>query len=53
MSLAAQVRYRVLPGPVMPTAGFGRRMRLLSDGVHKALLPAGETTILGRIMEAG
>jgi NDP-sugar pyrophosphorylase family protein len=37
---------------VILTAGFGRRMRPLSDRAHKALLPIGETTILGRIMDA-
>ena len=37
---------------VILTAGFGRRMRPLSDRTHKALLPIGETTILGRIMDA-
>ena len=32
-------------------AGFGRRMRPLSDTTHKALLPVGDSTILGRIVD--
>ena len=37
---------------VVLTAGYGRRMRPLSDYRHKALLSIGGTTILGRIMDA-
>jgi histidinol-phosphate/aromatic aminotransferase/cobyric acid decarboxylase-like protein/choline kinase len=37
---------------VILAAGFGRRMRPLSDKEHKALLPVGNATILGRIMDA-
>jgi histidinol-phosphate/aromatic aminotransferase/cobyric acid decarboxylase-like protein/choline kinase len=37
---------------VILAAGLGRRMRPLSDREHKALLKVGETTILGRIMDA-
>jgi histidinol-phosphate/aromatic aminotransferase/cobyric acid decarboxylase-like protein/choline kinase len=44
------------PGPdlqaIILAAGIGRRMRPLSDRSHKALLPVGDTTILGRIMDA-
>lgn len=32
-------------------AGYGRRMRPLSDRTHKALLPIGSTTILARIVD--
>lgn len=34
------------------TAGCGRRMQPLSDGTHKALMPIGGTTILGRLVES-
>jgi histidinol-phosphate/aromatic aminotransferase/cobyric acid decarboxylase-like protein/choline kinase len=37
---------------VVLAAGYGRRMRPLSDSCHKALLPLGGTTILGRIMDS-
>src|SRR5579872_1251513 len=37
---------------VILAAGYGRRMRPLSDLRHKALLPIGGTTILGRIVDA-
>jgi hypothetical protein len=44
------------PGPdlqaIILAAGVGRRMRPLSDRSHRALLPVGNTTILGRIMDA-
>ncbi len=36
---------------VILAAGYGRRMAPLSDDCHKALLPVGGTTILGRIMD--
>jgi histidinol-phosphate/aromatic aminotransferase/cobyric acid decarboxylase-like protein/choline kinase len=36
---------------VILAAGYGRRMSPLSDSCHKALLPVGGTTILGRIMD--
>jgi histidinol-phosphate/aromatic aminotransferase/cobyric acid decarboxylase-like protein/choline kinase len=36
---------------VILAAGYGRRMRPLSDACHKALLPVGETTILARLMD--
>lgn len=36
---------------VILAAGYGRRMRPLSDETHKALLPVGGTTILGRIVD--
>lgn len=36
---------------VILAAGHGRRMRPLSDSCHKALLPVGPTTILGRILD--
>ena len=37
---------------IILAAGYGRRMRPLSQECHKALLPVGGTTILGRIMDA-
>jgi histidinol-phosphate/aromatic aminotransferase/cobyric acid decarboxylase-like protein/CTP:molybdopterin cytidylyltransferase MocA len=37
---------------IILTAGFGRRMQPLSDAVHKALLPVGGSTILGRAVAA-
>lgn len=37
---------------VILAAGYGRRMRPLSDHCHKALLPLNGTTILGRIMDS-
>lgn len=37
---------------VILAAGSGRRMQPLSDAMHKALLPVGPTTILGRILDA-
>ena len=37
---------------VILAAGYGRRMRPLSDRCHKALLPMSGTTILGRIMDS-
>ena len=36
---------------VILAAGFAKRMQPLSDHCHKALLPIGGTTILGRIMD--
>jgi histidinol-phosphate/aromatic aminotransferase/cobyric acid decarboxylase-like protein/choline kinase len=36
---------------IILAAGYGRRMRPLSDSCHKALLPIGSTTILARIVE--
>lgn len=36
---------------IILAAGFGRRMRPLSDTTHKALLPVGNSTILGRIFD--
>lgn len=36
---------------IILAAGFGRRMRPLSDTTHKALLPVGDSTILGRIID--
>lgn len=36
---------------IILAAGFGRRMRPLSDTTHKALLPVGDSTILGRIVD--
>ena len=36
---------------IILAAGYGRRMRPLSDEVHKALLPVGGSTILGRIAD--
>ena len=36
---------------VILAAGYGRRMRPLSDRSHKALLSTGGTTVLGRIMD--
>lgn len=36
---------------VILAAGYGRRMRPLSDRCHKALLPIGATTILARIVD--
>jgi histidinol-phosphate/aromatic aminotransferase/cobyric acid decarboxylase-like protein/choline kinase len=37
---------------IILAAGYGRRMQPLSDACHKALLPVGSTTILGRIVDA-
>lgn len=37
---------------IVLTAGLARRMQPLSLEHHKALLPVGDTTILGRIMDA-
>ena len=37
---------------IVLAAGFGRRMRPLSDTCHKALLPVGGTTILARIVDS-
>ena len=37
---------------IVLAAGFGRRMRPLSDACHKALLPIGGTTILARIVDS-
>jgi len=36
---------------IILAAGYGRRMRPLSDSSHKALLPIGSTTILARIID--
>lgn len=36
---------------IILAAGYGRRMRPLSDASHKALLPIGSTTILARIVD--
>jgi histidinol-phosphate/aromatic aminotransferase/cobyric acid decarboxylase-like protein/choline kinase len=36
--------------PVILAAGIGRRMRPLSDSVHKTLMPLADETILGRIL---
>lgn len=36
---------------IILAAGYGRRMRPLSDGCHKAMLPIGSTTILARIVD--
>ncbi len=36
---------------IILAAGYGRRMRPLSDTTHKALLPVGDSTILGRIID--
>jgi histidinol-phosphate/aromatic aminotransferase/cobyric acid decarboxylase-like protein/choline kinase len=36
---------------IILAAGYGRRMRPLSDHTHKALLPVGHSTILGRIVD--
>ena len=36
---------------IVLAAGLARRMRPLSNSVHKALIPVGGTTILGRIVE--
>lgn len=36
---------------IILAAGFGRRMRPLSETTHKALLPVGDSTILGRIFD--
>jgi histidinol-phosphate/aromatic aminotransferase/cobyric acid decarboxylase-like protein/choline kinase len=36
---------------IILAAGYGRRMRPLSDATHKALLPVGDSTILGRILD--
>jgi len=36
---------------IILAAGFGRRMRPLSDATHKALLPVGDSTILARIVD--
>jgi choline kinase len=40
-----------VPQAIVLAAGRGRRMRPLSDSVHKALLPIGDTTILDRILD--
>jgi histidinol-phosphate/aromatic aminotransferase/cobyric acid decarboxylase-like protein/choline kinase len=37
---------------IVLTAGMGRRMRPLTDHVHKTLLPIADTTILRRILSA-
>jgi histidinol-phosphate/aromatic aminotransferase/cobyric acid decarboxylase-like protein/choline kinase len=37
---------------IILAAGYGRRMRPLSDSSHKALLPIGSTTILARIIDS-
>ena len=37
---------------IVLTAGYGRRMQPLSDACHKALLPVGGVTILGRIVDS-
>lgn len=37
---------------IVLAAGYGRRMRPLSERCHKALLPLGGTTILGRILDS-
>lgn len=36
---------------IVLAAGLGGRMRPLTDSVHKSLLPVGNTTILGRIID--
>jgi choline kinase len=36
---------------IILAAGYGRRMQPLSNECHKALLPVGGSTILGRIMD--
>jgi histidinol-phosphate/aromatic aminotransferase/cobyric acid decarboxylase-like protein/choline kinase len=36
---------------IVLAAGYGRRMRPLSDSCHKGLLPIGSVTILGRIVD--
>lgn len=36
---------------VILAAGRARRMQPISDGIHKALLPIGDSTILGRLVE--
>lgn len=36
---------------IVLAAGIARRMQPLSDGLHKALLPMGGSTILGRMVE--
>ena len=40
------------PQAIVLAAGFGRRMKPLTDTCHKALLPVGGTTILSRIVES-
>ena len=37
---------------IVLAAGYGRRMRPLTDDCHKALLPVGGTTILARIVDS-
>ncbi len=37
---------------IVLAAGYGRRMRPLTDECHKALLPVGGTTILARIVDS-
>jgi histidinol-phosphate/aromatic aminotransferase/cobyric acid decarboxylase-like protein len=37
---------------IVLAAGFGRRMRPISERTHKALIPIGGTTILARIVES-
>lgn len=37
---------------IILAAGLGRRMQPLSDSCHKALLPIGDKTILGRIVDS-
>jgi histidinol-phosphate/aromatic aminotransferase/cobyric acid decarboxylase-like protein/choline kinase len=37
---------------IILAAGLGRRMAPLTDGTHKSLLPVGDTTILGRIVDS-
>jgi len=36
---------------ILLAAGLGRRMLPLTEHVHKSLLPVGDTTILGRIVD--
>jgi len=36
---------------IILAAGYARRMRPLTDETHKTLLPVGDSTILGRILD--